>query len=281
MCASRAGLTEGVIGRQDWYHAGGGECGFVLPDPRDWHIIYSNNEGFITRYDKMREQFQDISVWPIDNSGHGAVDLKHRFQWVSPFFLSPHNPDAIYTAAEAVFKSTDHGQTWTQISPDLTRNDKSKQTTERRPAPDRHHIGGILRHDFCAGRIAEAKRNALGRNRRRSCAGKRRMTARIGQMLRRKCRSGARVDLIEPSPHDANTAYVAVDRHQARRHQAVHFQDDRRGKNVDCDHEWHSRRRLRARGARRSEKARDALCRHGSSACLFRSTMARIGSRCS
>ena len=63
----------------------------------------------------------------MDNAGHGAVDLKHRFQWVSPIFLSPHNPDVIYTAAECVFKSIDHGQTWTQISQDLTKNDKSKQ----------------------------------------------------------------------------------------------------------------------------------------------------------
>ena len=59
------------------------------------------------------EQYQDISVWPLDNSGHGAEDLVHRFQWVSPLILSPHNPDTIYTAGEAVFRSTDHGQTWT------------------------------------------------------------------------------------------------------------------------------------------------------------------------
>ena len=70
---------------------------------------------------------QDVSPVPLDNSGHGAVDLVHRFQWVSPLMLSPHNPDVLYTAAECVFKSTDHGQSWTQISGDLTRNDKSKQ----------------------------------------------------------------------------------------------------------------------------------------------------------
>ena len=98
---------SGVIAREDWFQAGGGECGFVVPDPRDWHIIYSNNEGYITRYDKTTEQYQDVSVWPLDNSGHGASDLKHRFQWISPLFLSPHDPDTIYTAGEAVFKSTD------------------------------------------------------------------------------------------------------------------------------------------------------------------------------
>src|SRR5438045_8892705 len=63
----------------------------------------------------------------MDHSGHGAVDLPHRFQWVTPLFLSPHNPDVLYTAAECIFKSTDHGMSWTQISNDLTNNDKSKQ----------------------------------------------------------------------------------------------------------------------------------------------------------
>src|SRR5204863_61123 len=123
--ASRS--DSGVIGRENWFEAGGGECGFVVPDPRDWHIIYSNNEGFINRFDKNKQEVQDVSPMPIDNAGHGAVDLTHRFQWVSPLMLSPHNPDVLYTAGECVFKSTDDGQSWTQISGDLTRNDKSKQ----------------------------------------------------------------------------------------------------------------------------------------------------------
>src|SRR6266702_4541098 len=123
--ASRS--DSGVIGRQNWFEAGGGECGFVVPDPRDWHIIYSNSEGLINRYDRNKEEVQDVSPMPIDNSGHGAIDLTHRFQWVTPLMLSPHNPDVLYTAAECVFKSTDHGQSWTQISGDLTRNDKTKQ----------------------------------------------------------------------------------------------------------------------------------------------------------
>src|SRR5205807_1179874 len=128
---SNVGLASrtdsGTIGREDWFQAGGGECGFVVPDPRDWHIIYSNSEGYIVRYDKNKEEVQDVSPLPLDSSRHGAADLVHRFQWTSPLMLSPHNPDTLYTAAECVFKSTDHGQSWAQISGDLTRNDKSKQ----------------------------------------------------------------------------------------------------------------------------------------------------------
>src|SRR5439155_18884941 len=85
------------------------------------------NEASITRYDKNKKEIQNVSVWPLDNSGHGAADLVHRFQWVTPLILSPHNPDVLYTAAKCVFKSSDHGNSWMQISGDLTRNDKSKQ----------------------------------------------------------------------------------------------------------------------------------------------------------
>ena len=91
---------------------------------------------------------QDISPVPIDNSGHGAADLIHRFQWVSPLMLSPHNPDTIYTAAECVFRSTDQGQSWTQISKDLTRNDKDEAAGQWRSANEGHHLGRILRHHF-------------------------------------------------------------------------------------------------------------------------------------
>jgi len=124
---------EGVIGPRAWYVAGGGECGFVIPDPRDALIIYSNSENAVGRYDKHKEQVQDISAWPVDNSGHPASELEHRFNWTSPLMLSPHDPDRLYLASEVVWTSTDHGHSWKIISPDLTRNDKSKQIASGGP----------------------------------------------------------------------------------------------------------------------------------------------------
>jgi len=118
---------SGVISSKDWYSVGGGECGFIFADPRDANIVYGNSEGYLTRFDKRTEQAQDISVVPLDVSGHGAVDLEHRFQWTSPLVLSKHNPDVLYTGGEAVFRSTNHGASWQAISQDLTRNDKAKQ----------------------------------------------------------------------------------------------------------------------------------------------------------
>src|SRR5581483_8340548 len=118
---------EGVITSRDWYGVGGGETGYIAPDPRDANIVYANNEYYISRFDKRTEQAKDISVVPLNVSGNGAAALEHRFQWTEPLILSKHNPDVLYTSAEVVFKSSDRGQSWQQISSDLTRNDKSKQ----------------------------------------------------------------------------------------------------------------------------------------------------------
>ncbi len=204
---------SGVITREDWFQAGDGETGFVVPDPRDWHIIYSNNEGFITRYDKSKELYQDVSVWPLDNSGHGASDLKHRFQWVSPLFLSPHDPDTIYTAGEAVFKSTDQGHSWTAISEDLTRNDKNKQKPSG--GPIQNDITSIEYYDVVFA-LAESplKKGMLWAG---TDDGLLHVTTDDGATWARvtpNMPEWSCVSLIDPSHFDAGTAYVAIDRHR-------------------------------------------------------------------
>ena len=229
--ASRS--DSGVIGRQNWFEAGGGECGFVVPDPRDWHIIYSNNEGYINRYDKNKEEVQDVSPVPIDNSGHGAVDLAHRFQWVTPLILSPHNPDVIYTAGECVFKSTDHGQSWTQISGDLTHNDKSKQQPSGGPLTN--DITSVEYYDTVFA-LAESpvKQGTLWAG---TDDGLVQVTTDDGQHwsnVTPKMPEWSTVDLIEPSPHDGNTAYVAVDRHKLDDFKPYIF------KTIDLGKNWNS-----------------------------------------
>src|SRR5438477_2848868 len=209
--ASRS--DSGVIARENWFEAGGGECGFVVPDPRDWHIIYSNNEGFINRFDKNKQEVQDVSPMPIDNAGHGAVDSTHRFQWVSPLMLSPHNPDVLYTAGECVFKSTDDGQSWTQISGDLTRNDKSKQQPSGGPLTN--DITSVEYYDTVFA-LAESPVNK-GTLWAGTDDGFVHVTTDDGQHWSKvtpKMPEWSTVSIIDPSPHDANTAYVAVDRHK-------------------------------------------------------------------
>ncbi len=211
--AIASSAPDGIISREDWFQAGGGECGFVIPDPRDWHIIYSGNEGNLTRYDKTKEKSEDISVWPLDNSGHGAEDLEHRYQWVSPFLLSPHNPDTLYTGWDAVFKSTDQGHSWKAISPDLTRNDKSKQKPSG--GPIQNDITSIEYYDVVFA-LAESplKKGMLWAG---TDDGLLHVTNDDGghwtkvtpPMPEWSC-----VSLIDPSTFDPGEAFVAVERHR-------------------------------------------------------------------
>ena len=119
---------EGVIGRQDWYEVGGGESGYISPDPKNPDIVYAGSDAaIITRYDHATERLTDVSPYPLDTSGNGANNLKYRFQWTEPVMVSQYDSNVIYTASQYVMESRDQGHSWHEISPDLTRNDKSKQ----------------------------------------------------------------------------------------------------------------------------------------------------------
>ena len=119
---------DGVIGRQDWYEVGGGESGYISPDPKNPDIVYAGSDAaIITRYDHATERMTDVSPYPLDTSGNGADNLKYRFQWTEPVMVSQYDSNVIYTASQYVLKSNDQGHSWNPISPDLTRNDKSKQ----------------------------------------------------------------------------------------------------------------------------------------------------------
>jgi len=121
--------NEGVISRPDWFEVGGGESGYISPDPRDPDIVYAGSDGaIITRYDHRTEQLQDVSPYPIDTSGNGADVQKYRFQWTEPVYVSSFDSNVIYSASQFVLKTEDRGNSWKAVSPDLTRNDKSKQT---------------------------------------------------------------------------------------------------------------------------------------------------------
>jgi photosystem II stability/assembly factor-like uncharacterized protein len=206
---------DGYIGRQHWYDVGGGESGYIVPDPREPNIVYAGSGGgYLTRFDKRTGQTQDITVWPVDSSGHGAKDVKYRQAWTNPILISPHDPDVLYTSAEIVFKSTDHGQSWTPISPDLTRNDKSKQESS----------GGPLTKDNTTVEYYDTVFTLA-----ESPLQKDLIWAGTDDGLIHLTRDGGKnwtnvtpkdlpqwslVSLIEASPHNAGTAYAAVDGHK-------------------------------------------------------------------
>jgi photosystem II stability/assembly factor-like uncharacterized protein len=125
------------ITTSDWYDAGGGESGWLAPLPRDSEIVFAGSYGgLITRYDHHNGQLRDVNPYPNNPMGAGADVLKYRFQWNFPLLFSPHDNSpsgTLYTAANVLFKSTNEGQSWEPISPDLTRNDKGKQASSGGP----------------------------------------------------------------------------------------------------------------------------------------------------
>ena len=121
-------LQTGGIGADAWHSVGGGEAGHVVSDPSNPDIVYAGEYlGIITRYDHRTRQVAVVGAWPDNPSGWAAADMKYRFQWTAPILASQHEPGVIYHAAQVVFRTSDGGRSWTPISPDLTRNDKSKQ----------------------------------------------------------------------------------------------------------------------------------------------------------
>jgi len=120
--------VDSGITRQDWYDVGGGESGWIAPSPKDSQIVYAGSYGgLITRYDHRTGQLRDVSPYPNNPMGAGADVLKYRFQWNFPILFSPHDANTLYAAGNVLFRSLNEGQSWEIISPDLTRNDKSKQ----------------------------------------------------------------------------------------------------------------------------------------------------------
>ena len=120
--------TDFGITEQHWYDVGGGESGWIAPSPKDSKVVFAGSYGgLLTRYDHRTGQLRDVSPYPNNPMGAGADVLKYRFQWNFPIFFSPHDQNALYAGANVLFRSMNEGQSWEIISPDLTRNDKSKQ----------------------------------------------------------------------------------------------------------------------------------------------------------
>ncbi len=125
-----------------WHSVGGGESGFATPDPVDPDVIWSSASGagarggIVVRYRESTRQYRQVEVWPESTGGWPAADLKYRFQWTFPVLVSPHDHDTVFVTSQHVHRTTNGGQSWEVISPDLTTNDKSKQRISGGLTPD-------------------------------------------------------------------------------------------------------------------------------------------------
>lgn len=211
--ASRS--DDGAIGRDNWYPVGGGEAGYIAPYPPDPNIVYAGEyEGNITRFDRRTNQVKNIAVLPILSDARGAATLEHRFQWTAPIVLSPQDPNTLYYGGERVFKTADGGVHWEAISPDLTRNDKSKQqvsggtiTIDDTGTEYYDTVFSIAPSPLAKGLIWVGTDDGLIQ-----------LTRDEGKnwtnVTPKEVSEWSRVSLVEASPHNAGTAYVAIDRHQ-------------------------------------------------------------------
>jgi photosystem II stability/assembly factor-like uncharacterized protein len=200
--------TDGVgISPTDWYTVAGGESGYLAPDPRNPEITYGGTYfGAMTRYDHATNQTRNITIWPDYPGGRTAAEMQYRFQWTYPIVISPLAPDTIYAGANVVFRSTNQGQSWDVISPDLTRDDKTRE-----------HGGRLEEYYSTIFAIAPSRREKdtiwTG-----SDDGLIHLTRDGGKtwhnVTPRDLPEWSRINIIEASPHDAATAYVAANRYQ-------------------------------------------------------------------
>jgi photosystem II stability/assembly factor-like uncharacterized protein len=203
---------HGSIDRPDWDAVGGGESGYIAVDPRDPNIVYAGSYfGHNTRFDRRTMQAQDVMQWPDDLDGHNAAGLKYRYTWTMPIVFSPHDPNILYNAAQYVFRSTDSGHSWQTISPDLTRNDKSKQQDSGGPIT--REQSSIEFYDIIF-TVAESPKQTgviwAGTD-----DGLIQITRDDGKswtnVTPKAIPEWSLVSLIEASSHEAGTAYAAVD----------------------------------------------------------------------
>lgn len=120
--------NSGAITESDWHEVGGGESGWIAPDPTDSNIVYAGSyDGLLTRYDNRTGGETDVTAWPDNPMGSGVEAMKYRFQWSFPLLFSPNDPRLLYAGSNVLLGTRDGGHSWTVMSPDLTRDDKSKQ----------------------------------------------------------------------------------------------------------------------------------------------------------
>ncbi len=120
-------VNSGSISERNWEFSAGGESAHLAADPINPNIVYGGSYGgYLTRLNHETGESRSINVWPNNPMGHGAENMKYRFQWNFPIFFSPHNPKKLYTTSNHFHVTTNEGQSWDIISPDLTRNEAEK-----------------------------------------------------------------------------------------------------------------------------------------------------------
>lgn len=198
-----------------YYFVGGGESGYIAPNPSNPDIFYAGSQGaLLTRYNRRTDEIRDVQVYPRFFSGEPASALPERWQWTYPIVFSPVNSRVLYTSSQHLWRTTNEGQTWTRISPDLTRADPATLGLS----------GGPITHDMNGpeiyGTIFTIAPSRLDSSTiwTGSDDGLAYITRDGGKswtnVTPRDLPPFSRISLIEASPHDPGGAYLAAKRYQ-------------------------------------------------------------------
>ncbi|HYW51796.1 MAG TPA: glycosyl hydrolase, partial [Gemmatimonadaceae bacterium] len=206
---------EGRVNLSDWKDAGGGESGYVTPHPtKPWIMFAGSYGGLLTRKDMRTGFTRDITVYPVNPMGYSSKDIAVRFQWTFPIVFSRHNPNVVYAAGSKLFRSTNEGESWSEVSPELARRDTATMQASGGPitkdqtgvetyalifAFDESPVqAGLLWVGTDDGLVWISKNNGTSWE----------------NVTPKDIGDFTRVSIIEPSHFAAGTAYIAAHRYQ-------------------------------------------------------------------
>jgi photosystem II stability/assembly factor-like uncharacterized protein len=206
--------SGGMIPFSAWHSVAYGESTYSVPQPGDPKITYgSGYYSIFVKHDQRTDQYQSVSPWPHYQEGASSGELKHRFGWTHPILFSPANPKQLFIAAQYVFRSDDYGATWTQISPDLTRNEPSTEAPSGGPV-DLDQSGAEIYPLVSALAISPLDGNLIWAG---SDDGLAHVTADGGKNWQKVTPPGlpdpSWISCIEPSHSDKQTAYLTARRY--------------------------------------------------------------------
>jgi photosystem II stability/assembly factor-like uncharacterized protein len=212
---------RGAITATEWVQPGGGESGYIAVKPGDPNVVVGGSigtgpgNGRLIHYDHRTGQERVISVWP-EAYGMGTPPAEHRyrFQWTFPVFYSRWDPRELWCAGNRVFRSVDEGQSWELMSPDLTRNDPSKLARSGGPITS-DNTGAEVYCTIFALVESPHERDVLWAGTDDGLVYLSRDRGRSWQPVTPPdLPEWGLISVIEPSPHDAATCYVAATRYK-------------------------------------------------------------------
>lgn len=211
-------LGSGGITTASWTSSAGGESAFLAFNPDDpRYVMGGSYQGTIEVLDTKANAGTNIMPAPIQYLGMDAKDIKYRYNWNAPIIWSKHEPNTFFHGSQLLLKTTDMGVTWTEASPDLTRNEKSKQgkgggpyTNEAVGAENYGTLSYVIESPLEKGVIWTGSDDGFVHVTRDGGASWQNVTpAGLQECL---------INAIEVSPHDPATAYIATTRYKFNDH---------------------------------------------------------------